>query len=122
MSNASERPHVDPHGNGVRIGEADTPAPSVGAGDDSDGDGAGADTQRKRPRRGVRNWIAWEHDSDDSSVTEADLMARAMAETSGGIAPPPSVPAPVPRPALAYSSCSMPHHQMSNQTFRSHIL
>ena len=28
-------------------------------------------------------------------------MARAMAETSGGIAPPPSVPAPVPRPAPA---------------------
>ena len=101
MSNASARPHVDPHGNGVRIGEADTPAPSVGAGDDSDGDGAGADTQRKRPRRGARNWIAWERDSDDSSVTEADLMARAMAETSAGVAPSPSVPAPVPTPAPA---------------------
>ena len=32
-SNASARPHVDPHGNGVRIGEADTPAPAA---DDSD--------------------------------------------------------------------------------------
>ena len=108
MSNASARPHVDPHGNGVRIGEADTPAPSVGAGDDSDGDGAGADAQRKRRRRGARNWIAWERDSDDSSVTEADLMARAMAEASAGVAPSPApaptptpVPAPVPTPAPA---------------------
>ena len=32
-SNASARPRVDPHGNGVRIGEADTPAPSAGDGD-----------------------------------------------------------------------------------------
>ena len=28
-SNASARPQVDPHGNGVRIGEADTPAPGA---------------------------------------------------------------------------------------------
>ena len=34
-SNAPARPRFDPHGNGVRIGEADTPAPSAGAGDAS---------------------------------------------------------------------------------------
>ena len=99
MSNASARPHVDPFGSGVRIGEADTPAP--GGGDDSNSDGAVAGTQRKRPRRTIRNWIAWEHDSDDSFVTEEDLMARAMAEESAGTAPPPSVPTPTPTPAPA---------------------
>ena len=83
-SNASARPQFDPHGNGVRIGESGVPAPS-----------------QKRHRRGARNWIAWERDSDDSSVTEADLMARAMAEASAGAAPSPSVPTPVPTPAPA---------------------
>ena len=124
MSNASARPHVDPFGSGVRIGEADTPAP--GGGDDSNSDGAVAGTQRKRPRdsgggddsnsdgavagtqrkraRGIRNWVAWERDSDDSSVTEEDLMARAMAEVPAGIAPPPSVPTPTPTPAPAQPS------------------
>jgi len=32
--NTTARPHFDPHGNGVRIGEADVPAPSAGTGDD----------------------------------------------------------------------------------------
>ena len=30
--NETARPHFDPHGNGVRIGEADVPAPSAGTG------------------------------------------------------------------------------------------
>ena len=75
---------------------------------DSDGDGSSADARRKRRRRGVRNWIAWERDSDDSSVTQTDLMARAMAEASAGVAPslapapaPTSTPAPLPTPAPA---------------------
>ena len=84
MSNASARPQFDPHGNGVRIGESSVPAPS-----------------QKRHRRSARNWIAWEHDSDDSSITEADLMARAMAEASAVVAPLPPIPAPVPTPAPA---------------------
>ena len=81
-SNASARPQVDPHGNGVRIGESDVPAPS-----------------RKRHRRSVRNWIALKHGSDNSDVTEAELMARAMAEVSAEVAPLPPTPAPVPTPS-----------------------
>ena len=77
-SNASARPQFDPHGNGVRIGESGVPAPC-----------------RKR----VRNWIAWERDSDSSDVTEAELMARAMADVSAEVTPAqPTAPVPTPPP------------------------
>ena len=57
-----------------------------------------------RTRRTVRNWVDYEdqYQSDDSSVTEKDLMARALSNsTNNAASSPATVPTPAPAPAPA---------------------
>ena len=59
--NATARPHSDPHGNSVRIGEAHVPAPSAGAGAPREGGEALRPPCRSRRPDSNQGWIQTNH-------------------------------------------------------------